>query len=118
MNSQPKGWSPSSWRKKVVTQQPVYPDAEHLQDTLQRLGKLPPLVTSWEIEKLKDQLALASAGEAFLIQAGDCSESLEDCETDAIVRNLKVLMQISKPAGAQTAYKVQCQRGSFITTQQ
>ena len=95
MNSQPKGWSPSSWRKKVVTQQPVYPDPKHLQDTLQRLGKLPPLVTSWEIERLKDSLALAATGDAFLIQAGDCSESLEDCETDAIVRNLKVLMQIS-----------------------
>lgn len=90
-----KDWTPSSWRRKIVTHQPVYPDAAALQDALQRLAKLPPLVTSWEIETLKESLAEAAAGTSFLIQGGDCSESLEDCETDAIVRNLKVLMQLS-----------------------
>jgi len=59
------------------------------------LTKLPPLVTSWEIESLKDQLAEAAEGKAFLLQGGDCSENLDDCETDSIVRNLKVLMQMS-----------------------
>lgn len=88
-------WSPNSWRKKIVTQQPVYPDLEKLDNTLQRLAKLPPLVTSWEIESLKSQLALAAEGKAFLLQGGDCSESLDDCETDSIVRNLKVLVQMS-----------------------
>jgi 3-deoxy-7-phosphoheptulonate synthase len=88
-------WSPSSWRNKIITQQPVYPDVDHLKSTLQRLAKLPPLVTSWEIESLKSQLAEAAEGRAFLLQGGDCSESLEDCETDSIVRNLKILMQMS-----------------------
>ncbi len=88
-------WSPSSWRKKIVTQQPIYPDLVHLEETLHRLAKLPPLVTSWEIENLKHQLGEASEGRAFLLQGGDCSESLEDCETDSIVRNLKVMMQMS-----------------------
>ena len=88
-------WTPSSWRKKIITQQPVYPNLEHLEDTLNRLAKLPPLVTSWEVESLKSQLAEAAEGRAFLLQGGDCSESLDDCETDSIVRNLKVLMQMS-----------------------
>ncbi len=88
-------WSPGSWRNKKITQQPSYPDTDHLQDTLRRLAKLPPLVTSWEIENLKNQLAEATDGKAFLLQGGDCSESLHDCETDSIVRNLKVLMQMS-----------------------
>ncbi len=88
-------WSPQSWRKKIATQQPIYPDATMLDEALHRLAKLPPLVTSWEIENLKSQLAQAARGDAFLIHAGDCSESLEDCETDAIVRNLKVLIQMS-----------------------
>ena len=88
-------WSPDSWRSKISTQQPVYPDAESLQNTLNRLAKLPPLVTSWEIENLKQQLAEAAEGQAFLLQGGDCSESLEDCETDSIVRNLKIIMQMS-----------------------
>jgi 3-deoxy-7-phosphoheptulonate synthase len=88
-------WTPSSWQKKVVTQLPTYPDAEALSSALGRLAKLPPLVTSWEIESLKDQLAEAAEGKAFLLQGGDCSESLEDCDNDSIVRNLKVMMQMS-----------------------
>ena len=88
-------WTPGSWQKKVVLQQPNYVDDKQLQDALQRLAKLPPLVTSWEIESLKSQLAEAAEGNAFLLQAGDCSESLEDCDNDSIVRNLKVLMQMS-----------------------
>ena len=91
----PNKWSPSSWHDKIITQQPVYPDHEKLDDTLERLAKLPPLVTSWEIENLKHQLGEASEGRSFLLQGGDCSESLEDCETDSIVRNLKVIMQMS-----------------------
>ncbi len=90
-----ESWSPSSWQSKLIKQQPVYPDPEKLQDTLARLAKLPPLVTSWEIETLKSQLALAAEGKAFLLQGGDCSESLDDCESDSIVRNLKVLIQMS-----------------------
>lgn len=88
-------WSPQSWQTKLVKQQPVYADPDQLRDTLGRLAKLPPLVTSWEIENLKSQLADAAAGRAFLLQGGDCSESLDDCETESIVRNLKVLMQMS-----------------------
>lgn len=88
-------WSPDSWRTKATKQQPDYPDREQLELTLARLAKLPPLVTSWEIETLKSQLVEAAEGRAFLLQGGDCSESLEDCETDAIVRNLKIIMQMS-----------------------
>lgn len=94
-NSTISTWTPASWRKKVVLQQPTYPDPDQLQDAVSRLAKLPPLVTSWEIENLKSQLAMASRGEAFLLQGGDCSESLDDCEPDSLVRNLKVLMQMS-----------------------
>ena len=90
-----KDWSPDSWQTKVAAQQPLYPDQSALASALDRLAKLPPLVTSWEIESLKASLAEAAEGKAFLLQAGDCSESLDDCETDAIVRNLKVLMQMS-----------------------
>lgn len=93
--SLPVSWSPDSWRKKNVKQQPAYLDQEHLDETLGRLAKLPPLVTSWEIESLKSQLAQAARGEAFLLQGGDCSESLDDCDSDSIVRNLKVIMQMS-----------------------
>ena len=59
---------------------PLYLDPEALRKVLAQLSRLPPLVTSWEIENLKGQLAEACRGERFLLQGGDCSESFDDCE--------------------------------------
>jgi 3-deoxy-7-phosphoheptulonate synthase len=88
-------WTPASWRTKPATQQPVYHDPKTLQSALSQLANLPPLVTSWEIENLKSQLAEATRGERFLLQGGDCSESFSDCESAAIVNKLKILLQMS-----------------------
>jgi len=88
-------WSPSSWQRKPAAQQPVYPDSAALQAVLAQLSRLPPLVTSWEIETLKRQLAEAVRGEQFLLQGGDCSESFADCESSAIAAKLKILLQMS-----------------------
>jgi 3-deoxy-7-phosphoheptulonate synthase len=88
-------WTPGSWQTRPASQQPVYPDPEELQRVLVQLAKLPPLVTSWEIENLKLQLAEATRGERFLLQGGDCSESFEDCESAAIASKLKILLQMS-----------------------
>ncbi|HMO13194.1 MAG TPA: 3-deoxy-7-phosphoheptulonate synthase class II [Pirellulaceae bacterium] len=88
-------WSPDSWQTKPSNQQPVYRDNTQLSDVIARLQRLPPLVTSWEIENLKSQLALAARGKAFLLQGGDCCERLEDCESTSIVRKIKILMQMS-----------------------
>ena len=88
-------WSPGSWQAKPAAQQPVYPDPEALRRVLAQLARLPPLVTSWEIEKLKQQLAAAQRGQWFMLQGGDCSESFEDCESSAIASKLKILLQMS-----------------------
>jgi 3-deoxy-D-arabino-heptulosonate 7-phosphate (DAHP) synthase class II len=42
--------------------------AGRLQEILSQLARLPPLVTSWEIETLKQQLAEATRGDRFLLQ--------------------------------------------------
>ena len=88
-------WSPTSWQSKVAKQQPEYPDEKALNDVLGYLSKLPPLVTSWEIETLKQQLAEAAEGKRFLLQGGDCSENFEDCESGVIAAKLKILLQMS-----------------------
>lgn len=88
-------WDPSSWRTKPATQQPMYDDPGRLQAVLAKLSQRPPLVTSWEIERLKQQLALASTGAAFLLQGGDCNESFQACRPDPIEKKLKVLLQMS-----------------------
>jgi 3-deoxy-7-phosphoheptulonate synthase len=88
-------WSPSSWQHNPVTQQPQYAEPATLQTVLAELSRLPPLVTSWEIENLKRQLAEATLGERFLLQGGDCSESFHDCESASITKKLKILLQMS-----------------------
>ncbi len=90
-----RDWSPASWQGKPAAQQPVYSDPDALQRVLAQLGRLPPLVTSWEIENLKQQLAEATRGERFMLQGGDCSESFDDCESSAIASKLKILLQMS-----------------------
>jgi 3-deoxy-7-phosphoheptulonate synthase len=88
-------WSPGSWQSRPAAQQPAYPDPDALAATLAQLARLPPLVTSWEIQNLKQQLAEAARGERFLLQGGDCSESFDDCESAAIASKLKILLQMS-----------------------
>src|SRR5690625_5412417 len=56
-------WHPLTWNKKEITQLPLYPDTRELQKSYNELSKLPPLITSWEIEALKAKLADVAAGD-------------------------------------------------------
>lgn len=71
-------WTPGSWRQMPIKQVPDYPDQEALNAVEQKLGKALPLVFSGECEHLKEQLARAARGEAFVLQGGDCAESFEE----------------------------------------
>lgn len=88
-------WQPDSWRTRPAKQQASYPSEEHLEQVLAQLTELPPLVTSWEVEALREQLAAATRGEAFLLQGGDCAEHFTDCRPDIITNKLKILLQMS-----------------------
>jgi 3-deoxy-7-phosphoheptulonate synthase len=88
-------WHPASWQSRKATQQPVYDDANALGRVVAELARLPPIVVSWEIENLRERLAAAQRGEGFLLQGGDCAETLADCESDRIAKQLKVLLQMS-----------------------
>ena len=89
------GWTPDSWQRLPALQQPVYKDSAQLARVFAELGRLPPIVVSWEIDQLKDELAAAQRGERFLLQGGDCAESFADCDSDTIARKLKILLQMS-----------------------
>ena len=88
-------WTPDSWRQRAVLQQPAYLDPVALERVLAELRTLPPLVTSWEILDLRQQLAEAAAGTRFVLQAGDCAERFADCTPSRITNMLKVLLQMS-----------------------
>ncbi len=88
-------WSPDSWRSRPARQQPDYAEPQALAPIARRIGSLPPLVFSGEVEGLKAELARAEAGRAFVLHGGDCAERFADCERDTIVRKLKILLQMS-----------------------
>src|SRR6478752_852580 len=91
----PRDWAADSWRTRPALQLPVYPDAAALAEVQAELHGLPPLVTSWEILALKQQLADAQEGRRFLLQGGDCAESFRECSSAVISNRLKVLLQMS-----------------------
>jgi len=88
-------WSNESWRNKSARHQPAYPDQAALAEATGELSAMPPLVTSWEIEALKQQLAEAAEGRRFLLQGGDCAESFAECTSSVIINKLKILLQMS-----------------------
>ena len=96
MRAKPKAvWTPDSWKSKIDPQAIPYDDAAALEAACARLRELPPLVTSWEIARLKKLLAEAQRGERFLVQGGDCAETLADCRSPIIANKLKILLQMS-----------------------
>lgn len=88
-------WSLSSWQQCSYLQAAHYADPEQLQSNIDQLSRLPPLVTSGEIKKLKNAIASAGRGDAFILQGGDCAESFNDCRSDIISNKLKIILQMS-----------------------
>ena len=90
-----QNWNPASWQTKPAQQQPTYRDPAALGAVVAQLAQLPPIVVSWEVERLREELAAAQRGERFLLQGGDCAESFDDCESSKIAQRLKILLQMS-----------------------
>jgi 3-deoxy-7-phosphoheptulonate synthase len=88
-------WTPTSWKTKPITQDVRYEVPKEVEDVVTELGRLPPLVTSWEVERLRELLAEAQQGRRFLLQGGDCAESLSDCRPDIITNRQKIMLQMS-----------------------
>lgn len=91
----PADWTLDSWRARPASQEVAYDDPAGVDAAVAKLRSLPPLVTSWEIERLRGLLAEAESGERFLLQGGDCAETLADCTPAAITSKLKILLQMS-----------------------
>ncbi len=88
-------WSPESWKTRPLAHAIAYPDSGEVSRAEQTLRALPPLVTSWEIERLRDLIAEAQQGKRFLLQGGDCAEMFAECRAETITNKLKILLQMS-----------------------
>ena len=88
-------WNPGSWRSLSVKQQPNWPDLPDLERVEKELSTLPPLVFAGEARQLREQLGEVALGNAFLLQAGDCAESFDGFNADAIRDKLRVILQMA-----------------------
>src|SRR6186713_2324221 len=88
-------WSPASWKSKPAKQEVVYEDPAALHKVLDKLERLPPMVTPTEIIKLRRSLKDVALGKAFLLQGGDCAELFDYCQQDMIESKIKLLLQMS-----------------------
>ncbi len=88
-------WSPSSWQAHPAAQQPEWPDDAELDRALKTVATYPPLVFAGEARSLQTSLGHVAAGNAFLLQAGDCAESFEDFSADNIREKLRVILQMA-----------------------
>ena len=88
-------WQINSWRKLPIKQQPQYLNTDELCKVEAQLANFPPLVSIDEIEKLKNELALVSRGEAFLLQGGDCAESFVEFSHSNLKNYFRTIMQMT-----------------------
>jgi 3-deoxy-7-phosphoheptulonate synthase len=88
-------WSPDSWRSKPIVQVPEYPDKAALAEVEAKIASYPPLVFAGEADKLKRALAEVAAGEAFLLQGGDCAESFSEHGANHIRELFRVFLQMA-----------------------
>ena len=123
VSSKAENWSPLSWlsRTAAATAMPYHVTVAGEQPldpmrAMQQLAALPPLVTSWEIERLKRLVAEAQQGKRFMLQGGDCAETLGDCAPDTITAKLKIILQMSLVlvyAGKQPVIRVSRMAGQY-----
>jgi len=88
-------WTPESWRSKPIQQMPEYPDRQALADIEQQLATFPPLVFAGEARNLTKALARVAAGQAFLLQGGDCAESFAEHGANNIRDFFRLFLQMA-----------------------
>ncbi|MGW7436609.1 class II 3-deoxy-7-phosphoheptulonate synthase [Streptomyces sp. NPDC054849] len=85
----------ASWRSLPAAQQPEWPDPAALHASVAALASAPPLVLPAECDALRERLAQVARGEAFLLQGGDCAETLDGRGGGSVTNTLEVLLQMA-----------------------
>ncbi len=84
-----------AWRDLPIKQQPQWPDRAALEQVTSELATLPPLVFAGEVDQMRYRLGEAAAGNAFLLQGGDCAETFAGATADRIRNRIKTLLQMA-----------------------
>jgi len=88
-------WTPESWRNKPILQTPEFPDPAALAEVEKQLATFPPLVFAGEARSLTKALGKVAAGNAFLLQGGDCAESFAEHGANNIRDFFRLFLQMA-----------------------
>ncbi len=83
------------WRTLPIKQQPAWPDADAVAAVSAEIATLPPLVFAGEVDNLREKLARAASGRAFLLQGGDCAETFAGATAEQIRNRIKTVLQMA-----------------------
>lgn len=76
---------------KIAPQQPDWDDPAQVRRVRSDLAGRPPLVRAEDVRALRRGLARVAAGEALVVQAGDCAEDPLECTPAHVARKAAVL---------------------------
>lgn len=77
--------------RAAPAQQPQWEEPESVERVRSELSGLPPLVEAESLGRLRQQLAQVAAGEALVLQAGDCAEDPTECTAVDVNRKVALL---------------------------
>ena len=83
------------WRTLPIKQQPAWPDPAAVAAASAEIASMPPLVFAGEVDQLRERLARAARGDAFLLQGGDCAETFAGATADQIRNRVKTILQMA-----------------------
>ncbi len=83
------------WRDLPRDQTPPWSDPAEVESVYDVLSTVPPIVAPYEVDELRTQLADVCAGNAFLLQGGDCAETFADNTEAHLVANARTLLQMA-----------------------
>ena len=78
-----------------AAQQPTWPDASALDRAVRDLASYPPLVFAGECDVMRDRMAAAARGEAFVLMGGDCAETFAGATANNIRDRIKTVLQMA-----------------------
>lgn len=84
-----------AWRSLPIKQQPQWHDTARVAEVSKQIAGLPPLVFAGEVDNLRDRLARAASGRAFLLQGGDCAETFAGATAEQIRNRIKTVLQMA-----------------------
>src|SRR6266498_5297454 len=83
------------WRSLPRAQTPPWPNQAVVDEVGEVLNTVPPIVAPYEVDQLRERLALVAEGQAFLLQGGDCAETFADNTESHLLANARTLLQMA-----------------------